>query len=159
MARDPWQDERLIRTLARERGRLRWLVPPGGVAPGPSLAQVWVERQVRRGEETTSIVDLLAHGPVLLSGPPGSGRSSLLRWLGWHLADPVAIIATPSERTTRGVERRLAAVWSAVERACEREDFRPNPGRLCDWCAFKAYCPAFGGDISKARVQPSIAPS
>lgn len=67
-----------------------------------------------------------------------------------YLADPVAIIATPSERTTRGVERRLTAVWSAVERACEREDFRPNPGRLCDWCAFKAYCPAFGGDIAKA---------
>jgi putative RecB family exonuclease len=37
-----------------------------------------------------------------------------------------------------------------VERACEREDFRPNPGRLCDWCAFKAYCPAFGGNIRLA---------
>ena len=67
-----------------------------------------------------------------------------------YLADPVAIIATPSDRTTRGVERRLAAVWAAVERACEREDFRPNPGTLCDWCAFKDYCPAFGGDIAKA---------
>lgn len=67
-----------------------------------------------------------------------------------YLGEPVAIIATPSDRTTRGVERRLAAVWAAVERACEREDFRPNPSRLCDWCAFKAYCPAFGGDIAKA---------
>ncbi|MFP5255065.1 MAG: RecB family exonuclease [Acidimicrobiia bacterium] len=77
-----------------------------------------------------------------------------------YLADPVAIIATPSERTTRGVERRLAAVWTAVQRACEQEDFRPNPGRLCDWCAFKAYCPAFGGDIAKAdehrlQLQPA----
>ena len=26
----------------------------------------------------------------------------------------------------------------------------PNPGRLCDWCAFKAYCPAFGGDLALA---------
>ncbi|HLT16336.1 MAG TPA: PD-(D/E)XK nuclease family protein [Acidimicrobiales bacterium] len=67
-----------------------------------------------------------------------------------YLSEPVAIIATPSDRTTRGVERRLAAIWAAVERACEREDFRPNPSRLCDWCAFKAYCPAFGGDIAKA---------
>jgi RecB family exonuclease len=41
-------------------------------------------------------------------------------------------------------------VWAAVERACEREDFRPNPARLCDWCAFKAYCPSFGGDIALA---------
>jgi putative RecB family exonuclease len=67
-----------------------------------------------------------------------------------YLADPVAIIAVPTDASTRGVERRLGAIWTAVERACEREDFRPNPGRLCDWCAFKAYCPAFGGDIALA---------
>jgi putative RecB family exonuclease len=67
-----------------------------------------------------------------------------------YLADPVAIIAVPTDRSTRGVERRLAAVWAAVERACEREDFRPNPSRLCDWCSFKAFCPAFGGDIALA---------
>jgi len=67
-----------------------------------------------------------------------------------HLADPVAIISRPTDRSTRGVERRLAAVWSAVERACEREDFRPNPSRLCDWCGYKAYCPSFGGDIALA---------
>lgn len=67
-----------------------------------------------------------------------------------YLADPLAIIATPTDRSTRGVERKLAAVWMAVERACEREDFRPNPSRLCDWCGFKAYCPSFGGDIALA---------
>jgi len=67
-----------------------------------------------------------------------------------YLADPLAIISTPTDRSTRGVERKLAAVWTAVERACEREDFRPNPSRLCDWCAFKAYCPSFGGEVALA---------
>lgn len=67
-----------------------------------------------------------------------------------YLADPLAIISVPTDRSTRGVERKLAAVWTAVERACEREDFRPNPGRLCDWCGFKAYCPSFGGEIALA---------
>jgi putative RecB family exonuclease len=67
-----------------------------------------------------------------------------------YLADAVAIIATPTDRSTRGVERKLSAVWTAVERACEREDFRPNPSRLCDYCGFKAYCPSFGGDVSLA---------
>ncbi len=67
-----------------------------------------------------------------------------------YLADPLAIISVPNDQSTRGVERRLAAIWTAVERACEREDFRPNPGRLCDWCGFKAYCPSFGGDIALA---------
>ncbi len=67
-----------------------------------------------------------------------------------YLADPVAITSVPTDRPTRGVERRLAAIWTAVERACEREDFRPNPSRLCDWCGFKAYCPSFGGDVALA---------
>jgi putative RecB family exonuclease len=72
-----------------------------------------------------------------------------------YLADPLAIISVPTDRSTRGVERKLAAVWAAVERACDREDFRPNPSRLCDWCAFKAYCPSFGGDIALADAHRS----
>ena len=67
-----------------------------------------------------------------------------------YLAEPVAIIATPSDQSINGLARRVAAIWTAVERACEREDFRPKPGRLCDWCSFKAWCPAFGGDPSAA---------
>ena len=27
------------------------------------------------------------------------------------------------------------------------DDFRPKPGPLCNWCSFKAYCPAFGGTL------------
>ena len=37
-------------------------------------------------------------------------------------------------------------MWSAIATACERDDFRPRPGRLCDFCTFKPYCPAHGGD-------------
>lgn len=69
-----------------------------------------------------------------------------------HLAEPVALLVEPSERSTRGVRRTAAAVWKAVERACERDDFRPNPSRLCDYCAFKSYCPAFGGDPALAAT-------
>jgi putative RecB family exonuclease len=67
-----------------------------------------------------------------------------------YLGDPLALIATPSEQSVRGLERRTRAVWTAIERACVAEDFRPKPSRLCDWCAFKAYCPAFGGDPTLA---------
>ncbi len=68
-----------------------------------------------------------------------------------YLSEPLALISRPNDRSTRGVEKKLAAVWAAVERACERDDFRPNPSRLCDWCAFQAYCPTFGGDPDDAR--------
>jgi putative RecB family exonuclease len=67
-----------------------------------------------------------------------------------YLADPIEISTTPSAQSSRAIERKVGAIWTAVERACEREDFRPRPGKLCDWCAFQAYCPAFGGDPSEA---------
>jgi putative RecB family exonuclease len=63
-----------------------------------------------------------------------------------YLSKPEAIIATPSEQSIKGVERKTGAIWSAVERACATGDFRPSPGKLCDYCTFKPYCPAFGGD-------------
>jgi putative RecB family exonuclease len=68
-----------------------------------------------------------------------------------HLKEPVVIESVPTEQSTRGLAVRAAAVWAAVERACRFDDFRPKPGRLCDYCAFKAYCPAFGGDPDRAR--------
>jgi putative RecB family exonuclease len=68
-----------------------------------------------------------------------------------YLSEPLVISSTPTEQSTRGLERKVKAVWSAVERACERDDFRPKPSRLCDWCAHKAYCPAFGGDPDEGR--------
>jgi putative RecB family exonuclease len=69
-----------------------------------------------------------------------------------YLRQPLSLITEPSDQSTRGTRRTLGAVWKAVERACDREDFRPNPSRLCDWCAFQAYCPAFGGDPSAVPV-------
>jgi putative RecB family exonuclease len=68
-----------------------------------------------------------------------------------HLREPVAISTTPSEQSIRGLHTRALAVWSAVERACHDDDFRPKPSRLCDLCAFKAYCPAWGGDPARAH--------
>lgn len=67
-----------------------------------------------------------------------------------YLSKPEAIIATPTEQTCRGVERRTSALWTAIEGACEREDFRAKPSRLCDFCSFKPYCPAHGGDPDRA---------
>ena len=68
-----------------------------------------------------------------------------------YLAEPVAIVAQPSDQSIRGLEQRTAAIWKAVERACETDDFRPRPSPLCNWCSFQDYCPAFGGDPARAR--------
>jgi putative RecB family exonuclease len=68
-----------------------------------------------------------------------------------YLSKPEAIIATPTEQSCRGMQRKTAALWSAIERACARDDFRPHPSRLCDFCSFKTYCPAYGGDPEQAE--------
>ncbi len=73
-----------------------------------------------------------------------------------HLAEPVAVIAEPTEQSTAALERRLHAVWCAVESACEHEDFRPRPSPLCDWCSFQQWCPSFGGDPARAAIDVGI---
>ncbi|MDP9021047.1 MAG: PD-(D/E)XK nuclease family protein, partial [Actinomycetota bacterium] len=44
-----------------------------------------------------------------------------------YLSEAVAIVATPSEQSLRGLRNRVRAVWQAVERACANDDFRPHP--------------------------------
>jgi putative RecB family exonuclease len=63
-----------------------------------------------------------------------------------YLSEPMAIFTTPTEQSIRGLTVRAQAVWTAVERACRTEDFRPHPSGLCGYCAYQVYCPAFGGD-------------
>jgi putative RecB family exonuclease len=69
-----------------------------------------------------------------------------------HLREPVAISTAPSDQSITGLLRQTMAVWSAVEQACEREDFRPRPGWLCDHCAYHPYCPAMGGDLARLQA-------
>lgn len=70
-----------------------------------------------------------------------------------YLSQPVAIITQPSDQSTRFTRTALGAVWQAVERACDREDFRPRPSHLCNYCAYQAYCPTFGGDPDLATAE------
>jgi putative RecB family exonuclease len=69
-----------------------------------------------------------------------------------YLGDALTISTEPSEQAIRGLRTKLRALWQAIERACEKEDFRPRPGPLCSWCSFQAYCPAQGGDLALATA-------
>jgi len=51
----------------------------------------------------------------------------------------------PDEADLLATERKIEALWVAIERAMVNRDWRPRPGRICDWCAHQAICPAFGG--------------
>lgn len=40
------------------------------------------------------------------------------------------------------MDRQLRALWSAIERAIESDNFPPRPSKLCNWCSFQEICPA-----------------
>jgi putative RecB family exonuclease len=75
-------------------------------------------------------------------------RPSVVRLL--YLRDRIVISAAPTDQAMRGTRQRALGVWSAIERACKEDDFRPNPSSLCRFCAFRTYCPSFGGDPALA---------
>ncbi len=51
----------------------------------------------------------------------------------------------PDEDDLRATERKVTALWAAIQRAHETGDWRPSPSRLCDWCDHQSRCPSFGG--------------
>jgi putative RecB family exonuclease len=69
-----------------------------------------------------------------------------------HLKEPTVIVAEPTDQGLRGQRTKTLAVWSAIERACRDEDFRPKTGPLCRFCRFRDFCPAYGGDPSLAAA-------
>jgi len=69
-----------------------------------------------------------------------------------HLKEPTMITTVPTEQGLRGQRTKTLAVWSAIERACHDEDFRPRTGPLCRFCRFQDFCPAYGGDPSLAAA-------
>jgi putative RecB family exonuclease len=64
---------------------------------------------------------------------------------------------SPDEADLLATERKLNALWAAISRARETGDFRPRPGKLCDWCRHKALCPAFGGTLPPMPVRGTAA--
>lgn len=76
-----------------------------------------------------------------------------------HLREPLTISTIPSDQSIRGLQQQSLAVWSAIEQACRREDFRPKPGRLCDYCSYHEFCPAVGGDLDRLTPAPAAGPA
>jgi putative RecB family exonuclease len=70
-----------------------------------------------------------------------------------YLKSGEVITAVPSAQSTRYMTTRTNAVWKAVATACERDDFRPKPSTLCNYCAYQRWCPEYGGDPAKAAVE------
>jgi putative RecB family exonuclease len=62
-----------------------------------------------------------------------------------YLGDGQLLRHCPDEAELLATERKVKALWAAIERATLTGDWRPRPSRLCDWCSHRALCPSWGG--------------
>jgi putative RecB family exonuclease len=62
-----------------------------------------------------------------------------------YLANSEIVRYAPDEADLLAVERKLKALWRAIENAAETGDWRPSKSRLCDWCDHRSLCPEWGG--------------
>lgn len=51
----------------------------------------------------------------------------------------------PDEADLRATERKIDAIWTAIQAAQASGDWRHRPSRLCSWCSYQEFCPEFGG--------------
>jgi putative RecB family exonuclease len=62
-----------------------------------------------------------------------------------YLSTGAVLRYQPDADDLRAMQRKVEALWTAIERAMESGDWRANRTPLCSWCAHKQLCPAWGG--------------
>src|SRR4051795_5353935 len=107
---------------------------------------------VREGYESKALFQLRVYALILWRSRGIVPRMLQLVYLG---ATSEMVRYEPDEADLLATERKVEAIWEAIEAAQRTGDFEPNPGRQCDWCAFKAHCPAWGGELLPMPAPPS----
>jgi putative RecB family exonuclease len=79
-----------------------------------------------------------------------------------YLGDRELLRYSPDEADLLATERKVTALWAAIERAATTGDWRPSPSRLCDWCDHRHLCPAWGGTpppLPEAALELAVDPA
>jgi putative RecB family exonuclease len=140
---EPAEREWYVETTLESGLRLRGYVDRLDVAPGGEIRVVDYKtgRVPREAYEASALFQMKFYALVIWRLRGEIPRLLQLMYLG----DGEVLRYCPGEADLRATQRKLEALWQAIERAREAGDWRPRPGRLCDWCRHKALCPEFGG--------------
>ena len=140
---EPAAREAYVETTLDSGLRLRGYVDRLDVAPGGEMRIVDYKtgRAPREAYEASALFQMKFYALVIwrLRGQV----PALLQLM--YLAEGEVLRYAPDESDLLATERKIAALWQAIERARAAGDWRPRPSRLCDWCNHKAFCPEFGG--------------
>lgn len=146
----PAQREYRVSTALADGPRLRGIVDRLDIAPNGAIRVVDYKTgsAPRPQYQSGALFQLSFYALVIwreLSVVPA--RAQLI-----YLGDGQVLHFAPEASGLEATERKIRAVWAAIERAAESGDWRPSPSRLCDWCSFRDLCPAWGG--TPPQVQP-----
>ncbi|MEH0932637.1 RecB family exonuclease [Micromonospora sp. CPCC 205558] len=140
---EPAERESLISAVVDEELLIRGYLDRLDVAPDGALRVVDYKTggAPREAFEARALFQLKFYALVLWRTRGVVPR--VLRLL--YLRDAEVLDYTPDADELLRFERTVVALWRAIEQATARQDFRPRPSRLCDWCSHQALCPSFGG--------------
>jgi putative RecB family exonuclease len=140
---EPAEREQLVEVVLDSGLRLRGFVDRLDIAPTGDIRVVDYKTGAapREAFEGKALFQLKFYALVIWRTRGVVPRQLRLLYLG----DREVLDYTPDTEELVRFERTVQAIWSAIDRATEARDFRPNPSRLCDWCDHQALCPQFGG--------------
>jgi putative RecB family exonuclease len=140
---DPASREDHVEVVLGSGLRLHGIIDRLDRAPGGALRVVDYKTGRAPGEafEAAALFQMRFYALVLWRA--GGVLPRLLQLL--YLGDRQVLSYAPTEQDLLATERKVAALWTAIEQATRTGDFRPRRSRLCDWCDHQALCPEFGG--------------
>ena len=140
---EPAEREAYVETTLESGLRLRGYIDRLDVAPGGEIRIVDYKtgRAPREAYEASALFQMKFYALVIWRLRGQVPR--LLQLM--YLAEGEVLRYSPDESDLLATERKVAALWKAIQRARDEGDWRPRPSRLCDWCNHKALCPEFGG--------------
>jgi putative RecB family exonuclease len=140
---EPAEREYYVETTLDSGLRLRGYIDRLDVAPGGDIRIVDYKtgRAPREAYEASALFQMKFYALVIWRLRGQVPR--LLQLM--YLAEGEVLRYAPEESDLLATERKVAALWQAIERARAAGDWRPRPSKLCDWCSHKAFCPEFGG--------------
>lgn len=140
---EPAQRELLVEAELTDGVRLRGFVDRVDVAPSGATRIVDYKTGNSPSElfEAKALFQLKFYALVMwrVSG----AVPALLQLM--YLGDGQILRYAPDEADLLATERKVRALWAAIERALANREFPARRGRLCDWCAHQSLCPEFGG--------------
>ncbi|WP_028048110.1 PD-(D/E)XK nuclease family protein [Cellulomonas sp. URHD0024] len=155
---EPRERELMVSTELDENGpQLRGIIDRVDVAPNGWVRVVDYKtgKSPRAGFESSALFQMRFYAYVIWRTRGILPKRLQLEYLG----DGVVLTHEPSESEMATIEARVRSIWGGIEDAARSGDWRPRPSRLCDWCSFKALCPAFGGtppEVPAGAVERSI---